>query len=476
MRSADVFYKAMLARDYRFDGKFFVGVKTTGIYCRPICPAKPKRENVQFFPSALSAERAGFRPCLRCRPEAAPASPAWIGKSAVVQRALREIGQHGHIPSDGEEFASRFGVTSRHLRRLFLNELGRTPKQISDGNRLNFARGLVVETALPLTVIAMTSGFSSLRRFNDAFKKRFHRAPSALRRKAEAAPGLRLSLSLRPPYDFTTILDYYRRHRIVGVEEVGEDFYQRVFRLQGKAGVLRITAQLDSAKLCVEVTGADASVLFALTQRVRRMFDLDSDPLLVANAFAGHRQLGKLWTRDPGLRLPCSWDIYEGVITTILGQLVSQAQAGRLVAQLVQAYGEKVRLPGSEREFTLFPAPEVLALADLNEVKTTQARKESIREFSRAVAQGDFSLSVHQDPKEFRRRLLTIKGIGPWSVEYMALRALGDTDAFPAADLVLKRALQTRGGVDLESVRPWRAYAALYLWKEQAQLSKGVTK
>jgi AraC family transcriptional regulator of adaptative response / DNA-3-methyladenine glycosylase II len=470
MRS-EIFYAAMLARDYRFDGKFFVGVKTTGIYCRPICPAKPKIENVEFYPSALAAERAGYRPCLRCRPESAPLSPAWHGKSAIVNRALKLIAQNGLLESDEEEFAARFGVTSRHLRRLFVCEIGQTPKQISDNNRLGFARKLIAETNLPFTTVATTSGFSSLRRFNDAFKKRFHRAPSAVRKKQalrNGSEGITLSLAYRPPFDWNTLLNFYRSHQIIGVEQIEEQSYSRVFKIGETSGFFRVQPHPKEQRLLLQVETENPGILFSVAARVRQMFDLDSDPLLVANSFRFHPTLDGLWKKYPGLRLARGWDPFEAAIGTILGQLVSISQARNLMAQLVQAYGTPFSHL-SLKDFVLFPTAKILAKSDLAALKTTGKRKETIRELSRLVSNGKIDLVSPQDPAVLRKRLLEIPGIGPWSAEYISLRALGDTDAFPASDLILKRAIEKHSDIEFERIRPWRSYAAIYLWKEYAE-------
>jgi AraC family transcriptional regulator of adaptative response / DNA-3-methyladenine glycosylase II len=291
----DACYRAMLARDYRFDGKFFVGVKTTGIYCRPICPARPRRENVEFFPSAHLAERKGYRPCLRCRPEAAPLSPAWVGKSAVVQRALRALAETEDAGFREEAFAARFGVTARHLRRLFEEEVGKSPKRILVDRRLDFARKLIVETALPMAHIASASGFASLRRFNDAVRARFDRAPTALRkppaRKDPAAAadddeGVILTLPFRPPLPWEAGLAYYRKHAIEGLERFGPDSYERVVHWGGRPGLVRVSLHAHPASLRLQVIGCDLGCLGKAVRAVRRMFDLDADPLLVANAFA----------------------------------------------------------------------------------------------------------------------------------------------------------------------------------------------
>lgn len=476
MKKDDIFYNAMLARDYRFDGKFFIGVKTTGIYCRPICPAKPKRENVEFYPTALAAENAGFRPCLRCRPEAAPLSPAWIGKTAIVQRALKVISTQGTISVDENTFAEQFGVSARHLRRLFEEEIGQTPKQISDNNRLNFARKLIVETDLPITKIALSSGFESLRRFNDAFKNRFHRAPSEIRKRQHSDKrdeGVKLTLSYRPPYDWETLLTYYRSHSIRGLEKISATSYERIFRHEGTLGVVEVRPLAEQSKLEVHISYGDVKSFFPVAQKIRQMFDLDSDPLLIANSFSTDPQLDKLWNKYPGLRIPRAWDAFEAIVCTILGQLVSVSQASRLTEQLLKEYGEEVLHPVSKEPAYLFPTAEVLATASLKNLGTTEARKNTIREIAKQVAAVKLSLSLNQDPDSFKQQLLAAPGIGPWSAEYITLRALGDTDSFPKTDLILKRALEKHPLTDLELLRPWRSYVALYLWKEFAQsLSK----
>ncbi len=461
MHQADVFYQAMLARDYRFDGKFFVGVRTTGIYCCPICPAKPKRENVEFFNSATAAEKGGYRPCLRCRPETAPLSPSGHCTSAVVQRALRRIAANQLLELQEEPFAEQFGVTARHLRRLFVEELGHTPKQISDNNRLNFACKLIVETRMPMTEVATTAGFASLRRFNDAFKRRFARAPLQLRKSkvSVSGDGVELNLAFRPPYDWETILSFFWSHRIPGIETIANNSYQRQFKLDGESGWLRVGPSERPHQLRLRVILSNLKPLFVVVSRVRQMFDLDSDPLLIANSFAQVGVLATLTRQFPGLRLPRGWDPFETATCAILGQLVSTDRARDLIGQLVEHYGEGVG----------FPSAESLANCDLARVKTTQARKATLREFSRQIMTGEISLSDAQDPQRFRESLLAIKGIGPWSAEYISLRAIGDTDAFPATDLILRRALDLHPGLDLDAVKPWRSYAAIYLWKGFAQ-------
>jgi AraC family transcriptional regulator of adaptative response / DNA-3-methyladenine glycosylase II len=452
----------MLSRDYRFDGKFYVAVKTTGIYCRPICPArKPKQENVEFFPDALSAEKAGYRPCLRCYPEFSPDSMTWPGKSRLVKRALQLISQNAMFEMDLETFADELGVSSRHLRRLFEEEVGMAPKQVSDLHRLNFAQKLIAETNLPLTTVAMTAGFFSLRRFNDAFKKRYHFPPSAMRKSKRTFSEnvFTLHIAYRPPLDWTSLLQYYANHRIPYIEEVTETSYKRVFKIDDAIGSFQVENDEKNAQVILNVHCKDPKVLFTVVNRVRKMFDLNSDPLLISNQFSISPFLNALWEEFPGLRIATGWDPFEIAIGTILGQVVSVKQAAKLMGDLVSAYGEKI----SEGAY-VFPKPEVLAEASLDEIKTTSQRKSAIRELSRTIK---FTESL--DPEVFKKQIRSIKGVGEWTAEYIALRGLGDTNAFPKEDLILKRALSLNSQhFDPVQIEPWRGYLSIYLWRKYA--------
>lgn len=474
--SHDIFYQAVLARDYRFDGKFFVAVKTTGVYCRPICPARPKRDNVEFFKTAQASEKAGYRPCLRCRPESAPGSPAWNGKHATIERALKLIAQGALEQHTEDAFADRLGITARHLRRLFEKELGQTPKQLHDNSRLNFARKLIMETHLPITEIAFSAGFQSVRRFNDAVKKRFHRPPSALRflrKNVQPPPLIQLSLAYRPPFDWDRLLDYYRRHRIVGVETVESRTYARVFKLDetNTTGFFRVSSRGRKPELLLEVTISDTRQLLKVVQCVRHMFDLDSDPVLIANAFASSKFLTSLQKKYAGARLARGFDPFETAIATILGQLISVTHASRLMCQLVERYGEDATHPVSGKQLRLFPSPHTLATSDLRDLKTTRQKRATIQELSAQIVKGSIQLERAQNLEDFKAAVQTVKGIGAWSAEYMALRALGDTDAFPATDLVLNRFMKANPDFDPDVVRPWRGYLALCLWNDYARAS-----
>lgn len=466
----DQFYKAYVARDHRFDGKFFCAVKTTGIYCRPVCPAKPKRENVLFFLDALAAEKEGFRPCLRCRPECAPGSGGWLGKNATVKRALTLINAGLLKGKNEEEFALMLGVSARHLRRLFREQLGKSPKQISNIYRLNFARRLIEETTLPITEVAMNSEFLSIRRFNEAFKQRFSRSPSEFRKKNR--PGQKnfyeLKLSYRPPYNFSLLLEYYKNHLITGVEEVGGSFYKRFFKINNLTGSVKVTNDQSRNELILTINTSEPKQLFEIVQRVRHMFDVDADPMAIDEAFSRHEFIKKISRKHMGLRFPTCWDSFEASICTILGQLVSVKQARALVEQLVYHYGETVQCPESGKNKKIFPTAEILSTVDLLKVKTTIRRRKTIQTFSKLVHSKKISLDIAQDTKKFRENILKIDGVGPWTSEYICLRALRDVNSYPSTDLILNRVKTLFPDFDVDSIQPWRGYAAFYFWKEYA--------
>lgn len=455
------YYRAFESRDHRFDGKFFVGVKTTGIYCRPICPAKPKRENVEFFANQLEAERAGYRPCLRCRPESSPRSPAWIGKSAVVRRAVRSLQDTHEL--DEDSFAARFGLTARHLRRLFNEEIGKTPKQLFFENRLNLARALITETSMPLSEVAFASGFGSVRRFNDAFLERFKRSPGEIRR-APISGGLTISLSYRPPYDFSGLLHFYRTHGVGEMESFTADSMSRVIEFGGKIGEIHISHDEAKSRILVEIDFPDTTQIHAIVGRIRAMFDLDSDPVIIANSLEVDPGMKKLVKKHPGIRLPSGWDPFETAIASILGQLVSVERGRALLTDLIQMLGEEIEWKG--RKIKLFPTPAKIAASELDGLKTTGARKRALKEFSRAIAEGRLSLEAAQDVEEFIAQALSIPGIGPWTATYMAMKALRHTDSFPETDLILARALELHPKELVEQMSPWRGYAAALFWRE----------
>jgi AraC family transcriptional regulator, regulatory protein of adaptative response / DNA-3-methyladenine glycosylase II len=465
--------RARLAQDPRFDGRFFIGVTSTGIYCRPICPAPTaKQRNVRYFPSAAAAAEAGFRPCLRCRPEAAPGTPAWLGTSATVRRALRLIHEGALDRESVDELATRLGIGSRHLHRLFIQHVGASPLAVAQTRRLHFAKHLIDDTRLAMTDIALASGFGSLRRFNDAFRSTYGRAPRDLRRERRGAAAgddaLRLRLAYRPPYDWTAIRDFLSIRAIPGVEHVDGDSYARSVSVAGKQGWIEVrpVPKLDALELAVHGLGAES--LFGIVSRVRQMFDLTADPADVRSILRKDPLLMPLLKRRPGLRVPGAWDGFEIAVRAVLGQQVSVAAARTFATRIVTAYGMALASP-VEGITHLFPSPEILGRADLGKIGLTGARIKTLQVLSIATRDGvvDFA-----DAEGLRSALLSVPGIGRWTAEYVAMRGLSDPDAFPAGDLVLQRMagegkrLTEKQLLDrAEQWRPWRAYSVLHLWR-----------
>ena len=469
MKQDDIYYQAMLARDYRFDGKFFVGVKTTGIYCRPICPAKPKRQNVEFFHNHITAEKAGYRPCLRCRPESAPQSPVWIGKSAVVMRAVKVLHSQEAAEFDENKFAALFGVSASHLRRLFIDEIGKTPKQLLLENRLNLSRKLIAETALPITDISFASGFGSARRFNDAFKDRFQRSPREIRRdKVPLKGAIKISLSYRPPFDFEGLLASYENHRVGDLEWFKNGTMYRVVTLGKKIGQIAISNDAKNSAIIVEIDFPDTSMIYAIISRVRNLFDLDSDPIIIANSLERDLKIKKLLQEYPGIRLPSGWDPFEVAISTILGQLVSIAYGRALVKNIIDIAGEDSGYIVNGISVKLFPTPLQIINADLTHLKTTKIRKQAVVAFAKAVYEKSISLEPTQAVDEFIKNVLAIKGIGHWTANYMALKVIRHTDSFPETDLILARILGSYSRETIQKMSPWRGYLAALFWRKYA--------
>ena len=461
--SHSIYRSARLARDPRFDGKFFIGVRTTGIYCRPICPApSPKEQNVSYFPSAAAAAEAGLRPCLRCRPECSPGTPAWLGSSVTVTRALRLISEGALEEGSIDALAERLGIGSRHLRRLFLEHLGATPVTVAQTRRLLAAKKLIDETELPLTEIAIASGFGSIRRFNSAFVATWGRSPREMRRRRERTPAggeCTLELRYRPPFDWAALIAFIAGRAIQGVEYATDAFYRRTITTARGPGWLEVRPGAKGA-LTLVVHTPDSSELLAIASKARRMFDLDADPQAIFDHLRRDRLLQPLIKARPGLRVPGAWGGFELGIRTILGQQVSVAGASTLAGRLVEKLGKPTpfEVEGLTR---VFPEPGALAEADLS-IGIPAARAESIRRFARAVAAGEICFDAGVDSGTFQETLRGLPGIGPWTAEYIAMRALSDPNAFPASDLVLNRVCR---GHETESWQPWRAYAAMHIWQ-----------
>ncbi len=470
--------RARVARDVRFDGKFFVGILTTKIYCRPSCPVPTvKDKNVRYFPSAAAAAEAGFRPCLRCRPECSPGTPAWLGTPATVSRALRLIAQIGLEEGGVEELAGRVGVGARHLRRLFLNHLGAAPSTVAHTRRLHFAKRLIDETTLPMTQVAMASGFGCVRRFNAAIFKTYQRTPTQIRRLArvpEVQPSNQylFRLRFRPPYDWRAMREFLGARAIPGVEVVDDRCYRRSISFNGRNGYFEVLLDERNPALVARVEFGNAGDLFLITEKIRRMFDVNADWQAIAETLRTDPLLAGLLETDPGMRLPGCWNGFELAVRAILGQQITVKGATTLAGRLVKAFGQPFSGGGNGLTH-LFPTPEVLADATFAGIGLTKSRALSLRSLARAVCRGYVCFEGVVDPDAFLPRLRELPGIGNWTAQYVAMRALGEPDAFPSGDIGLLRAVGAASHRELEeraeTWRPWRAYAAVYLWSTLRQ-------
>ncbi|MEV0233295.1 Ada metal-binding domain-containing protein [Nonomuraea sp. NPDC050786] len=448
----DSCYRAVSARDARFDGRFYTAVTTTHIYCRPICPARtPSSRNVRFYRHAASAEAAGFRPCKRCRPELSPGDPGWDIRGDLVGRALRLI-DDGAADDDGVAgLAKRLHITERHLHRLFVAELGVGPLAVARTKRLLLAKQLLTETGLPVTEVAFASGFGSVRQFNATMRETYGFTPSELR--ATAGPRvsdatLRLRLHRREPYDVEGVFAFLAARAIPGLEVASLTSYERAV----PGGTITLTPRRDHIALDVVVD--DTRQLARIVGRCRRLLDLDADPGAIAEILGG-TSLGPLVAARPGLRVPGAFDGFELAVRAVVGQQISVAGARTILSRIV------ARAPGP-----LFPTPAELLDTDLTGLGLTNRRIATLKHLADRLAIGHIDLDGGQDPAEAVAALLEVPGIGPWTASYIALRALRDPDAWPAGDLVLRKRMACLGIPDdhIERWRPWRAYAALHLW------------
>jgi AraC family transcriptional regulator of adaptative response / DNA-3-methyladenine glycosylase II len=461
---ADVCRQARLARDPRFDGEFFLAVRTTGIYCRPICPARsPAEKNVTYYRNSVQAAQAGFRPCLRCRPESAPGSPAWQGSSTTVQRALALI-QQGALNEDSlASLALRLGVGERYLRKLFQRELGTSPQAIALHQRLLFASKLLAETPMPITEVAFAAGFGSVRRFNDAVKAHFRLTPGALRRKragTTAADGVRLKLHYRPPYDWDGVINFFDRHAVAGVESIVDGGYERKLWLAGKPASLRVSSLPDHHALQLELHTPDHKLLMPLVARIRRMFDLDANPAVICATLHKDPVLAPLVDRFPGIRAPGSWSLFESSIRSIVGQQVSTVAARSICSRLAAACSD-------DPTHLSFPTAQALAALDDSHFPMPGRRRDTLRQLCTTFCNREEELDL--------AALAAMPGVGPWTVAMVAIRGGGDPDAFPPRDLGLEKAWEAlpddrgrpknRLNDQTAQWRPWRAYAANLLWR-----------
>ena len=467
----------------------FSGVVTTGIYCRAGCAGKPKQENVRDYEFAAAAEAAGFRPCLQCRPDKGPRWPDWLGPSEVVCRALHLIGQGALDEAGVDELATRLGVGPRHLRRLFDTHVGASPIAIARSRRAHFARRLLDETDLSVAEVAFASGFTSLRQFNRTMLETFRYPPTGLRerrRRNDRIPGdagLSVRLVYRPPLDWASTARYLAARAIPGVEAVDERSYRRTIEWDGNPGVIELAPDPGDSHLVLTVYLGQLGGLIHVVERARRIFDLGADPVVITDALRRDSALAPLVTTCPGLRVPGAWDPYELAVRAVLGQQVSVAAATNLAGKVAATFGTPA--DWSDPALTrVFPGPEVLAGADLASVGMPARRAEAVRALAAAVAAGELTLDGSQRLDALVTQLCALPGIGPWTAQYIAMRACGEPDAFPAGDLGLRRAAGNGNGpvdeAELEARsqawRPWRAYAAMHLWCAPTTAGNGQTK
>ena len=496
-------YRALQCRDARFDGLMYVGVSSTGVYCRPICPARtPKFANCNFFRSAAAAQEAGFRPCLRCRPEIAPDLASWRGTSNTVSRALALIAE-GALDGAGnsvEKLAERLGLGERQLRRLFLQHLGASPVTVAQTRRVLFAKQLIHDTRMPMTEVAAASGFSSLRRFNETFLEMFHRPPRALRRKSaekEEEKDVILRLRYRPPYDWDSMLGFLRARAIAGVEVVEDGRYLRTVEADGAMGSIAVAHLPKQQSLAVSIRFPHVKALPAIVAGVRRQFDLGADIETIDAHLSADAALAGLIAQRPGLRAPGGWSGFEIAVRAVLGQQITVAAARRLAGQLVALHGCAV-----SKSFRIhrdlshaFPVATRIASASSIGLAMPAARLAALRTMAEAAVADSDLFHPFGGIEETVARLKAIRGIGEWTAQYIALRAVREMDAFPATDIGLLRGAASIDGMKVdgmkvdgvkgggikvtpanllaraESWRPWRAYAAQHLWAADGNMA-----
>ncbi len=477
MLDPGICWQAINSRDPRFDGRFFAGATTTGLYCRNVCPvpsARPK--NILLFACAAAAESAGFRPCKRCQPQAAPGTPAWLGTSAVVSRAFRLILEGALNKGSVEDLATRLGLGSRQLRRLFVQHLGASPLKIATTHRVHLARKLIDESALPMTQIAFGSGFKSIREFNHAFRLSTGRSPSELRhatagsRSRDSVSGLELRLPFRQPFDWASIIAFLKPRAIPAVELVTGDSYRRTIEIAGAPGILTVRPDGAGSRLIVHLQAGSYEGLAQTVERVRRIFDLNADPIHIANHLSSDPKLQKMMRLRPGLRVPGVWDGFEAAVLAVLGQKLTTTGSKSLVARFVQMFGTPIETPIRGLKY-LFPRPEVLAHADLSKAGINDRCATTIRKLTSSTVRRHLSFSTSSTLELAVSQVREICGVDGSTANYIALRAFGEPDAFPSNEAGLRRSLTGEGPLVSEAQalamaerwRPWRAYAAMHV-------------
>jgi AraC family transcriptional regulator, regulatory protein of adaptative response / DNA-3-methyladenine glycosylase II len=483
--NADDYEDARQSRDARFDGRFFVGVLTTGIYCRPVCPVRvPKRENVQLYRTAASAAEAGFRPCLRCCPESSPGTPAWVGASHKVSRALQLIARGALDEGSVESLAMQLSVGPRQLARLFQKHVGASPVAVAQTQRLHFAKKLIDETSLPLAEVCFASGFGSVRRFNAVFQKVYERSPKVLRSRqnktiARSNEAINIKLTYRPPFNWQAMLAFLKFRAIPGVEYVTNKSYARTIVVDGKAGDFQVTFDDKDNHLNLGINYPDTRHLYHIIERIRLLFDLKADSVELDQFFSRDKLLKTVVKANPGLRVPGCWDGFEVSVRAILGQQVTVKAASTLVARVAVKHGAEYK--GSIPELThTFPDAATIKRSDLDGIGIVRQRILAIKAVAQMLIDEKIVFDGVMETSEFVKEICAIKGIGDWTAQYIALRAFNDPNAFPYSDLILRRAAAKTGEtltpkqmlLRAESWQPWRAYAVILLWTHYTKTMK----
>ncbi len=453
MLDPQICQKARVARDPRFDGKFFTAVKTTGVYCRPICPATtPKEENVLYFSSAVAAANAGYRPCLRCRPDSAPGSPAWKGVNTTLDRAIRMIGEGILQDNSLSMLAEKLGISDRYLRQLFEKHLGISPKAYALYQQCLFAKQLLHQTKLSITHIALASGFNSVRRFNGCFQSRLNLTPSQIRKSGGTKPKeLQLQLYYRPPYDWPYMNNFFMARAIANLEWGDGQSYGRTFEWLGCVGSFTAQHIEHKNRFDVAIELNDITHLRPIVNNIRRILDLDVDIQAVERDLRHY--FGTVGLIKTGLRLPGTWSMFEAGIRAILGQQISVVAARHAVTDLVAALGQSA---GARQ---LFPVPYAIAESGLHFLRIPASRKQTLRN----LAQHYMNHDTPNDPQQW----LKLKGIGPWTLDYARLRGLSDPDIYLGGDLGIKKAVgKSTHNFNPDLASPWRSYLTLHLWSQ----------
>lgn len=477
-------YKALSARDSRFDGQFFVTVRTTGIYCRPSCPARtPERGNVDFVPTSAAAVARGFRACRRCLPDATPGSPRWNTGADLASRAMRLIAD-GVVDRDGVDGLARaLGYTPRHVGRVLRAELGAGPLALARAHRATTARILLISTSMPVSDVAFAAGFASIRQFNDTLRDTYDRTPSELRKRyrgaaAQSGPALTLRLPLRTPYDVDWTVRGFAAHAVGGVEHVDGATLQRTLRLPHGPALVALTLHGDHAT--ARLKHLDLRDLSVAVNRLRRLADLDADPIAVDTALSADPILAPLVAAAPGIRIPGGVDGHETLLRTIIGQQISVAAARTRLGALVADLGEPAPWHGTagpEVPDRLFPTPAAVAAAGEDAIAGPRRLARAVVGAARAIASGAMEPHAGSQTSKLRTELLALDGVGPWTADQVAMRVTGDPDVLPHGDLVIVRAAADLG-IDLartERWRPWRSYAAMHLWRHRLTSTAAAT-